>query len=170
MMGGFGSGRPSGFGTGKVEACRSIDVNWLHRDGCLSPGWAGAWQWTRNGEEVAAVNMHAERSLPLVRQVGSRDDKRPTLSELRWAAEIEQAADVAIFLYREAYYLERQRGGSIEQQVERDPRLPEIRHELEVDVAKQRGGSTGALTMWTDVSCAAVRDMAPAGMTEGEFL
>ena len=32
-MGGFGSGRPAG--RGKVEACRSIDVNWLHREGCL---------------------------------------------------------------------------------------------------------------------------------------
>ncbi len=32
-MGGFGSGRPSGSGRDTVEACRSIDVNGLHRDG-----------------------------------------------------------------------------------------------------------------------------------------
>jgi hypothetical protein len=60
MMGGFGSGRPSGFGAGKVEDCRCIDVNRLHRDGCLSQGWAGTWQWTCNGEEVAAIVMRAE--------------------------------------------------------------------------------------------------------------
>ena len=58
-MGGFGSGRPSGYGRQIVEACRSIDVNRLHRAGCLVPGWAGGWQWTRDGEKVASINMRA---------------------------------------------------------------------------------------------------------------
>ena len=34
-MGGLGSGRPSGSGRAKVEGCRSLDVNRLHREGCL---------------------------------------------------------------------------------------------------------------------------------------
>ena len=59
-MGGFGSGRPSGSGRGKVEACRSIDVNRLHREGCLSAGWSGSWQWTRDGERVAWISLRAE--------------------------------------------------------------------------------------------------------------
>jgi len=59
-MGGFGSGRPSGSGRGTVEACRSIDVNRLHREGCLRAGWMGGWQWTRDGEKVAAINLRAE--------------------------------------------------------------------------------------------------------------
>ena len=54
-MGGLGSGRPSGCGRGKVEACRSIDVNRLNRDGCLKPGWLGFSQWTRHGEKVASI-------------------------------------------------------------------------------------------------------------------
>jgi hypothetical protein len=58
MMGGFGSGRPSGRST--VEACRSIDVNRLQREGCLRPGWIGGWQWTRDGEKVASINLRAE--------------------------------------------------------------------------------------------------------------
>ena len=60
-MGGFGSGRPSGSGRGKVEACRSIDVNRLHREGCLRAGWTGGWQWTRDGEKVASINLRAEQ-------------------------------------------------------------------------------------------------------------
>jgi len=60
MMGGFGSGRPSGSGRGTVEACRSIDVNRLHREGCLRAGWTGGWQWTRDGEQVASINLRAE--------------------------------------------------------------------------------------------------------------
>jgi hypothetical protein len=60
MMGGFGSGRPSGSGRGKVESCRSIDVNRLHKTGCLRPGWAGGWQWARDGEKVAWIDLRAE--------------------------------------------------------------------------------------------------------------
>ena len=59
-MGGVGSGRPSGSGRTTVEACRSIDVNRLHRTGCLRAGWAGGWQWTRDGEKVASINLRAE--------------------------------------------------------------------------------------------------------------
>ena len=59
-MGGLGSGRPSGSGRSTVEACRSIDVNQLHREGCLRPGCMGSWQWTRDGEKVASINLRAE--------------------------------------------------------------------------------------------------------------
>ena len=60
-MGGFGSGRPSGSGRGVVETGRSIDVNRLYREGCLRAGWAGGWQWTRDGEKVASINLRTER-------------------------------------------------------------------------------------------------------------
>ncbi len=59
-MGGFGSGRPGGSGRGTVEACRSIDVNRLHREGCLRAGWMGGWQWTRDGEKFASINLRAD--------------------------------------------------------------------------------------------------------------
>ena len=59
-MGGFGSGRPAGYGRDKVESCRSLDVNHLHRVGCLTPGWRGGWQWTRDGECIAKISLRAE--------------------------------------------------------------------------------------------------------------
>jgi hypothetical protein len=62
MMGGFGSGRPSGLGRGTVESCRSLDVNRLHKAGCLSLGWSGGWQWTRDGEKVAWISLRAGAS------------------------------------------------------------------------------------------------------------
>jgi hypothetical protein len=60
MTGGCGSGRPSGGGRAKVEACRSIDVNRLHREGCLRGGWMGGWQWSRDGEQVASINLRSD--------------------------------------------------------------------------------------------------------------
>jgi hypothetical protein len=44
-------------------ACKmycTMDVNELHREGCLRPGWAGGWQWTCDGEEFAAINLRAD--------------------------------------------------------------------------------------------------------------
>jgi hypothetical protein len=59
MMGGLGSGRRSGWGRETVEGCRSIDVNRLHREGCLAAGWSGGWQWTRDGKKVAWITLSA---------------------------------------------------------------------------------------------------------------
>jgi len=58
-MGGFGSGRPNGSGRPKAESCRSLDVNRLHHEGCLRAGWYGIWQWMRDGERVAWINLLA---------------------------------------------------------------------------------------------------------------
>jgi hypothetical protein len=63
MMGGFGSGRPSGSGRAKVEGCRSIDVNRLHREGSLRAGWMGSLQWTGDGEQVARIDLRADQDL-----------------------------------------------------------------------------------------------------------
>ena len=57
-MGGYGSGRPGH--KQKAEDCRSLDVNRLHREGCLEPGRMGNWVWSRNGEEIARIGYRAE--------------------------------------------------------------------------------------------------------------
>ena len=58
-LGGFGSG-PQGGGRLNVEACRSLDVNRLHRDGCLRPGWSGSVSWHEDEERVAWIGMRSE--------------------------------------------------------------------------------------------------------------
>src|SRR5215207_607186 len=60
MMGGIGSGRRGGPGRNTTENCRSLDSNKLQRTGCFEPGWAGGWQWTREGEQVTSITLRAE--------------------------------------------------------------------------------------------------------------
>ena len=57
-MGGYGSGR-SGYSQ-KAEHLKSLDVNRLHREGCLSPGRRGYWIWSRDGTETGRIAYHAE--------------------------------------------------------------------------------------------------------------
>jgi hypothetical protein len=44
-----------------VESCGSIDVlDWHRRDYLRSPRWF-SWAWTRNGEQVASINVATQR-------------------------------------------------------------------------------------------------------------
>jgi len=80
----------------------------------------------------------------LSRQVEQRDDKKPQLSDLRESGSIEQDADVVMFVYREAYYLERKEPtlGSVEH-AEWQQKMEEISRLAEIMIGKQRHGPTG---------------------------
>lgn len=94
----------------------------------------------------------------LSRALESRNDKRPQLSDLRDSGALEQDADTIIFLYREAYYLEREQGGSPEQLADRTERLIDCQHKLEFHIAKQRNGPITMLELFADMACSAVRN------------
>jgi len=80
----------------------------------------------------------------LSRAVENRDDKRPQLADLRESGSIEQDADVVMFIYREAYYLERKEPslGSIEH-AEWQQKMDELSRLAEILISKQRHGPTG---------------------------
>jgi len=80
----------------------------------------------------------------LSRAVEQRDDKKPQLADLRESGSIEQDADVVMFVYREAYYLERKEPtlGSIEH-AEWQQKMNEISSLAEIMIGKQRHGPTG---------------------------
>ena len=94
----------------------------------------------------------------LNRSVESRDDKRPTLADLRESGSIEQDADAVLFVYRPAYYVARQRCRSVEDEADRIAELEETGSTLEVDVAKQRSGPIGTAKLWCDMASNVIRD------------
>ena len=59
-MGGYGSGRPSY--KQKAERCRSLDVNRMHREGCLNAGFSGNLSWSRDGEVISQIGFRTEES------------------------------------------------------------------------------------------------------------
>ena len=80
----------------------------------------------------------------LSRAVEQRDDKKPQLADLRESGSIEQDADVVMFVFREAYYLERKepRPATVEH-AEWQAKMNEISNLAEIMISKQRHGPTG---------------------------
>ncbi len=103
-------------------------------------------------QEVAEItrglkNLAKELKVPVValaqlnRQLENRDDKRPTLADIRESGSIEAEADVVLFLHREDYYKARDRkAGDI-------PPDPDHVEQAEIIVAKHRNGPTGTAVL-----------------------
>jgi len=67
----------------------------------------------------------------LNREVESREDKKPVLSDMRQSGNLEEDADVVAFLYRDEYYNQQS----------------EFRGKMEYIIRKNRNGPTGTITL-----------------------
>lgn len=97
----------------------------------------------------------------LSRQVESRDDKRPQLADLRESGSIEQDADVVMFVYREAYYAQKDKPdeenfAEIEQWQEK---MAAIYNRAEIIIGKQRHGPTGTVDVFFEPEFTIFRDL-----------
>ena len=84
----------------------------------------------------------------LSRQVEMRDNKKPQLSDLRESGSIEQDADVVMFVYREAYYLENKEPqiATVEHS-DWQAKMNEVSNLAEILIGKQRHGPTGNIML-----------------------
>jgi replicative DNA helicase len=84
----------------------------------------------------------------LSRQVESRDDKRPQLSDLRESGSIEQDADVVLFVFREEYYLKNKepRAGT-DEHFKWQTDMEAVHGKAELIIGKQRHGPTGTVKL-----------------------
>jgi replicative DNA helicase len=94
----------------------------------------------------------------LSRQVESRENKRPQLSDLRESGSIEQDADIVLFVYREEYYVNFTKpkeasaaagddANAVAAFEEWQRAMEEVHGRAEVIIAKQRHGATGTVTL-----------------------
>ncbi|SHJ02981.1 replicative DNA helicase [Palleronia salina] len=85
----------------------------------------------------------------LSRQVESREDKRPQLSDLRESGSIEQDADVVMFVFREEYYKEREKPGEheLEKMATWQTEMERLHGRAEVIIGKQRHGPIGTVDL-----------------------
>ena len=100
----------------------------------------------------------------LSRQVESRDDKRPQLSDLRESGSIEQDADVVLFVFREEYYLSNKepRPGS-EEHLKWQTDMAAVHGKAELIIGKQRHGPTGTVQLQFDAAVTRFGDLALSG-------
>ena len=97
----------------------------------------------------------------LSRQVESRDDKRPQLSDLRESGSIEQDADVVMFVYREEYYLANKEPRPGTPEYEKWQTEMDLAHgKAEVIIGKQRHGPTGTVELHFEGSVTRFGDLA----------
>lgn len=110
--------------------------------------------------EIAEISMGMkaiakELNIPVIalsqlsRQVESRDDKRPQLSDLRESGSIEQDADCVLFVYRGEYYKEREKPGeeNVEAMASWMEEMERLHGKAEVIVGKQRHGPIGTVEL-----------------------
>ena len=85
----------------------------------------------------------------LSRQVESREDKRPQLSDLRESGSIEQDADVVMFVYRDEYYKEREKPGDheLDKLAQWQAVMEQVHGKAEVIIGKQRHGPIGSVEL-----------------------
>src|SRR5690606_14493033 len=99
-------------------------------------------------------SLAKELNVPIValsqlsRQVESREDKHPQLSDLRESGSIEQDADVVLFVYREEYYLKNKepKPGTVEYE-KLQQEMDSVHGIAEVIIGKQRHGPTGTVRL-----------------------
>ena len=97
----------------------------------------------------------------LSRQVENRDDKRPQLSDLRESGSIEQDADVVLFVFREAYYLQnREPKQDTEEYFKWEAQFKEAENTAEVIIGKQRHGPTGTVKLQFSAEVTRFSDLA----------
>lgn len=98
----------------------------------------------------------------LSRKVEDRADKRPQLADLRESGSIEQDADVVLFVYRDEYYVEREKPSDLSKLVEWQDKMRAVAGLAEVIVAKQRHGKVGIVEMAWQGEFARFADLARA--------
>lgn len=149
---------------------QGVDVGLIVVDYLQLMSLDSQWRGDKNngvGANSAAMKQLAkELNCPVMllsqlnRSVELRDDKRPTMSDLRDSGSIEQDADVVIFPFRPEYYLARkvEEAKKDSDRIDLMADLSAAKGKLSLIVEKQRNGPRGIAPADIDVATASIRD------------
>ena len=123
-----------------LQLCRGTADNRVQEIGEISMGMKAI---------AKELNIPVIALSQLSRGVESRDDKRPQLSDLRESGSIEQDADVVMFVFREEYYVEREKPSDdrLEEMAAWQERMERLHARAEVIIGKQRHGPIGSVDL-----------------------
>ena len=124
-----------------------------------STSWRDHLWPARHGQALADLRRAPRPAQPRRR---GRDDKRPTLADLRESGDIENDADVVMMLYQEAYYLKREmRAAEPDELAALQRRLSDCENKLEITIPKNRNGEgEQTIHVFCDIGRSAVRPLA----------
>lgn len=94
----------------------------------------------------------------LSRAVEMTEDKIPNLSHLRESGDLEADADLVVFLFRKAYYLQNNPKIGVDTALQME--LQDCINTLMLIVAKQRSGPTGNINVFCHMGASAIRSLA----------
>lgn len=102
----------------------------------------------------------------LNREVEKRENKRPSLADLRESGDIENDADVVMIIYREAYYLKKEMKETLDSEkwTELNNRLRQTENIVELLIEKNRNGEGSATVIAAcDIAHSAIRPLHKGG-------
>ena len=130
----------------------------------------------RDGNRVAEITeittglkaLAKELNVPILalsqlsRKVEERADKRPQLADLKESGSIEQDADVVMFVFREEYYVEREKPGQTDlaKMAEWSASMAAVKGKAEVIIGKQRHGPLGVIPLAFNAELTTFSDLA----------
>jgi len=145
----------------RIEGLDMIVVDYL---GLMKAGDRYSGNRVQEVSEIShgLKNLAREMNIPVIalsqlnRGVESRDDKQPLLSDLRDSGDLEQDANLVLFVYREYYYRQKEAEGAQAasySQAARDQaaidqaEIDRLANTITVIVGKQRNGPTGSVDL-----------------------
>lgn len=167
------------FGAELEKAGKRLDLVMVDHLGKVRAGerYAGNMVHETGEKSNAFMNMAKELDVAMVvahqlnRGPEGRDDRRPMLGDLRDTGNLEQDAHSVLFPFREAYYLERQKGSDDDDDKKSSEKkkgiseatrlrlLEKLKNVMEINVAKNRNGASVTLELFADMGSNAIRDM-----------
>lgn len=148
---------------------KTLDVVIIDHLGLIRPSGRYAGNKVNEVGEISdgLATLAKENDIAMValqqlnRGTEARENKRPTLADLRNSGDLEQDADIVCFTFRQAYYLERMSfdPGTMQEQ-QRQQELAQCANMMEVLVAKNRNGPTTTVHLFCDMGSNAIRDLA----------